>query len=620
MLSRFIVRATLMLVSGVLAAGCHLVPSRHPESAVVSASGNPPAPDGNLENNVIEAYAHYATGIIYESDGEAELALQEYSQAALKDSDDEALVLDVARRLLLAGQLPQALEILKRATARPDASATLYARLGFVYARLGQFDSAVKADRQAIQQQPRSLAGYRNLFLNHLQNKQPEAALGALDEAAGVSRTDAEFLLGLAELYVNCGLQAPAQRTAAFGKALAVLQRAEKLNLDDPQLRLRLADGYNLLGKDDQAAPIYRELLKHPPDAPRARENIRAKLVDLYLRGNDRERAGEQLEAVIGDNPADVQAVYLLGGIAFDEKKYATAADYFSRALLLNPEFEPAYYDLAYAQLGADKNREALETLDRARRKFQTNFLVEYLSGLACSRQKDYSNAISHFTAAEVIVQSQNPTNRLGYDLYFQLGAACERNGNYVRAEACLEKCLRLSPDSAEALNYLGYMWADRGTKLDRARELIEKALKAEPRNAAYLDSMGWVLFRLHQPQAALDYLLQAVRFSEADDPVLYDHLGDVYAALGLEAKAREAWARSLALEPNDEVRRKLPPRRRPMKCVGRNSCERSQSTCRTSSKNITHAAKLRPFCRRSGPGCSDWIVSGTGCINTTNA
>jgi tetratricopeptide (TPR) repeat protein len=103
-------------------------------------------------------------------------------------------------------------------------------------------------------------------------------------------------------------------------------------------------------------------------------------------------------------------------------------------------------------------------------------------------------------------------------------------------------------------------MWAEHGMKLDQARELIEKALKAEPKNAAYLDSLGWVLFKLNRPKDALPYILQAVELSkkEDEDATLYEHLGDVYAALNETAKAREAWNKSLSLEPNDEVRKKL--------------------------------------------------------------
>ena len=107
-------------------------------------------------------------------------------------------------------------------------------------------------------------------------------------------------------------------------------------------------------------------------------------------------------------------------------------------------------------------------------------------------------------------------------------------------------------------MNYLGYMWAERGQNLAEAQKLIEKAVELEPKNAAYLDSMGWVLFKQHQPHAALDWLHKAVEQSEEPDPTLYDHLGDIYAELKAFDKAREAWRKSVQLEPNEQVKKKL--------------------------------------------------------------
>ena len=126
------------------------------------------------------------------------------------------------------------------------------------------------------------------------------------------------------------------------------------------------------------------------------------------------------------------------------------------------------------------------------------------------------------------------------------------------RPRQYFEKCLQLAPNFAEAMNYLGYMWAEHGLKLDQARELIEKAVKAEPKNAAYLDSLAWVLFKLKQPKEALPYALKAAELSEQPDATVYDHIGDIYAALKQLEKAREAWRKSLSLEPNEEVRKKL--------------------------------------------------------------
>ena len=140
----------------------------------------------------------------------------------------------------------------------------------------------------------------------------------------------------------------------------------------------------------------------------------------------------------------------------------------------------------------------------------------------------------------------------------FHSGSAFERHGDYAEAEKYFRKCLELSPRFAEAMNYLGYMWAERGEKLDEAKKLIEKAVELEPQNAAFLDSMGWVLFKLKQPREALGWLQKAVQHAKEPDPTLYDHLGDIYCDLRQLDKARDAWRKSLDLEPNDQVKQKL--------------------------------------------------------------
>jgi len=262
----------------------------------------------------------------------------------------------------------------------------------------------------------------------------------------------------------------------------------------------------------------------------------------------------------VRDDPANARGYYLLGSIAFEEKKMTNAVEYFGKTVLLNSDFEPAYYDLASTQINLNQTEEALATLEKARAKFPDrsgNFVAEYLRGLAHSRRKAYGDAIKCFTAAEVIGQATEP-KRLNEFFYYQLGSVYERSGGLSQAEKYFEKCLQLASNFAEAMNYLGYMWAERGINLEKARELIEKAVKAEPKSAAYLDSLGWVLFKLNQPAAALEQLLKAIACAETPDATICDHLGDVYAASGQLDKAREAWRKSLELEPNDQIRGKL--------------------------------------------------------------
>lgn len=556
-----------LVLAGVLLAGCG-APSSH-NQASASPSARSPISDWPLQK-LAEAHAHYGAGVVHDVNDEPEAALHEYYLAALDDPENESLVLDVSRRFLQTKQPEKALGILSRAAERPSASGAILAQLGLVYSQLGKNEQAAATGRLAIKKAPGSLVGYQNLFVHYLQTKQPAEALKVLDEAARHPKPSLEFLIGLGELYANFALRSPAQRQTANAKARAVFERAEKLN-PPPPLRSKLADDFALAGDNAKAAQLYADLLKTLPEGSTARTRIHAKLAEMYVREGDHQKASEQLQAILKDDPANSQACYSLGRLAVEEasspeakkdpdlahKKLAEAIEDFQKTVLLSPDYEQAYYDLAYAQISLNKGGEALTTLEKARHRFSQNFLMELLSAMAFGRQKAYAQAIQHYTAAEVIAQATDPS-RLDAGFYFELGAAYERNGDLAEAEKYFQKCLRMTPGFAEAMNYLGYMWAEHGQHLDQARDLIEKAVKAEPKNAAYLDSLGWVLFKLNQPKQALDYILKAVELSEEPDATVYDHLGDIYAALNEAAKAREAWTKSLSLEASDDVKKKL--------------------------------------------------------------
>jgi tetratricopeptide (TPR) repeat protein len=561
MLHRYWMWGAILATGGVLVAGCGSAPPSKPTvptGTSAAAVKRERADEASVEKRA-EAHAHYAAGVIREMNNEQSAATEEYYQAVVLDPGNEDLVLEVSRRLLQAKQPERALALLLRATAQPDASGQVYARLGLIYSQLGKPDKAAAANRAAIRRSPGSLIGYHNLFLAYLNDKHPQEALNVLDEAAQQAKTDADFLAGLADLYLSFGAQVPAQKAGARAKALAALNRAAQLSPVTPLQRLKLADGFTLLDEPEKAAQLYLEVLKQPPDLPLVEERIRANLTAIYLRSSDHKRASEQLQAILRDDPTNPQAHYYLGRLALEDKKPAEAADHFSKTILLSPDFESGYYFLALAQLDLDQGNEALATLDKARQKFAQNFDLEFYTGLAYSRQKAYTEALQHYIAAEVIAQATDP-QQLREGFYFQLGAAYERKGDYTQAEKYFEKCLQLAPDFVEAMNYLGYMWAEHGEKLDKARELIEKAVKAEPKNAAYLDSLAWVLFKLNQAQEALPYALKAAELSEKPDATVYDHIGDIYAALKQPEKAREAWRKSLSLEPNAEVSKKLEP------------------------------------------------------------
>jgi tetratricopeptide (TPR) repeat protein len=111
---------------------------------------------------------------------------------------------------------------------------------------------------------------------------------------------------------------------------------------------------------------------------------------------------------------------------------------------------------------------------------------------------------------------------------------------------------IQANPKNAEALNYLGYMLADRGVKLDQALDYIKRALELDPNNGAYLDSLGWVYFKLNDLELAQKFLAKALSRIK-NDPTIYDHLGDLYFKMGEHSKAEEAWKKAISHSSEDE-------------------------------------------------------------------
>jgi len=217
----------------------------------------------------------------------------------------------------------------------------------------------------------------------------------------------------------------------------------------------------------------------------------------------------------------------------------------------------------------------------------ERNPINHYYLGRIASLQKDFGRAIDEFTiltqmadsAAETWLdlgfayrQNKQPDKEiLTYEtglnhmkdmagelkLLFALGALYEQNNEEEKAINIFEEIIAKDSNHTQALNYLGYMLADRGKKLDYAKKLIEKAVSISPENAAFQDSYGWVYYQLGDYKNAVTHLKKAVSLDS--DPIIFDHLGDAYKASGDLDNAREWWQKALDLSPdNDKIKTKL--------------------------------------------------------------
>jgi len=518
----------------------------------------------NRETNLVdsrgeyrsEALARYALGFSQEISNDLTNALDNYIKASLIDPENEQLVLDVTRVLILKRDFTNALQILQKSAKTTNVSPQVLIRLGWVQGQLGETNTAIATLKKAMSIDPFAIGTYQNLTAIYINSKNKKKARDILLKALNLKTTNVSFRFDTASLASEAIKEAPELKQSLLPSLNKLLK---EINIPEfpPQL-IRLADIYEKSGEIEKAINQYKKILELKPDTMEMRLAIREKLMNLYLKANDRKNAILQLKAIIVEKPTNPSAYYYLGSIYFEEKDYERAAEFLQRTLILNPDFEPAYYDIAAALINANKPDDALKVLERARDRFQKpRFLLEFYSALAYSRKKDYKQALKSMIEAEIIAKATE-TNRLTAAFYFQMGATFERNKDYKQAEKYFDLCLQKDPNFPEALNYLGYMWADLNINLCKAKKLIKKALKLEPDNAAYLDSLGWVYYRLKKYDVALRYIEKAVKLSKEPDPTTYDHLGDIYAALKNWNKAVEYWKKSFELENNQEVKKKI--------------------------------------------------------------
>jgi tetratricopeptide (TPR) repeat protein len=136
------------------------------------------------------------------------------------------------------------------------------------------------------------------------------------------------------------------------------------------------------------------------------------------------------------------------------------------------------------------------------------------------------------------------------HQITYARGLHASQQGRVAEAEADFRRILAEEPEHADALNALGYTLTDLTDRHQEALGYIERAVKLKPDSAAYLDSMGWVQYRLGNHAAALDYLRRAAAL--LDDAEVAAHLGEVLWVTGAHEEARQVWDKALAAEPDN--------------------------------------------------------------------
>ncbi|ODS56368.1 MAG: hypothetical protein ABS36_08240 [Acidobacteria bacterium SCN 69-37] len=480
---------------------------------------------------------------------------------AREERDDYAGAADLYRRALVL---------------MPDAAA-VRAELAGILAQQGDLAGARREAEAAIAAVPANRPAHRLLGLiaaSSLDGLTPpmvsarvRTAIDHLQKARTDGVQDPIVSLTLAEMYV---------KDAQYDRAITALQQFLLDRPGYPQAVMLLVQAYRASGQPEmaeaviaefrgdarasassrlrgiealeqrgawaEAAAAWARLVDEQPDDVAYRLRYAAALAN----SGDHARGREELLGVSRDHPDDVRAWYLLAQVEQAAGRTAEAEAAARRILAIDPDDGRGPIALAQVLEARGDHRAVVSTL-APRVAEPVGHDVE--SGLFAEMATTLGRAYEDLRDMRRAVRTLEDARRRTPDdtrLAFALAATYERDGQAGRAERIFREIIAAEPGHAAALNYLGYMLADRGQKLPEAVGFIERAIEINGENPAYLDSLGWAYFRMSRFQDAVDPLERAAR-GAPDVSVIQEHLGDAYLKVEQYDKAVEAFERALA-------------------------------------------------------------------------
>lgn len=250
-------------------------------------------------------------------------------------------------------------------------------------------------------------------------------------------------------------------------------------------------------------------------------------------------------------DPNNDKARLFLASVLEDVERKDDAAAQYAGITQDSPYTVSARLSEANIKFDADEDDAGIDILENIYKTHPSRVTKEAI-GRAYLIMEDYKQALPYYDAL-IADMSEEDLQKNPQPRYLR-GICLERLGRWEEAVGEFEFVLKNQPDNADALNYLGYTWVDKGVNLNRAFDMIRKAVELQPKSGAIIDSLGWAHFKLGQYSEARLKLEDAAERSP-NSATIIDHLGDVYWKLGRYREAGYQWERALDLEPTDEER-----------------------------------------------------------------
>jgi tetratricopeptide (TPR) repeat protein len=345
------------------------------------------------------------------------------------------------------------------------------------------------------------------------------------------------------------------RRLGKFDLAMENLKKAESMVPDLIEASYNEALILEAQGKFDESAAVLQKLVNRSTSSDgkysASERNNRAlfleKLGSIYRQAGKPQQALDSFQKMIDLGGDEASRGYQeVIDLYRDQKQWPEANRAAEEAVKKFPDDKDLKLVLAQQLADAGKVEEGIQLAKSQIKGGPENRIADRASYVALSqiytrlkRWKDAEDALAQ--AEKLAVKPEEKEYIL-----FVYGSLYERQKKYDQAEQAFRKVLQLDASNSMTLNYLGYMLADRNMHLEEALSMIKRAVELEPQNGAYLDSLGWVYFRLGNFDQAEENLRRAAE-KQPNDATIQDHLGELYAKTGKLKMAAMHWERALS-------------------------------------------------------------------------
>ena len=559
MLKKYIYLITMLAAAAITISGCGgLAPAR--SSAIYS------------DKSSTKSTYHYSLAVLLRLNGQVNDAAAELEKAIAADSGSAYLKTELVSLYAEKGDFAKAASLGKETLSLHPDNSELHMIMGGIYFNAREHNNAIQEYETVIKLEPKRSLAYLYLATIYAEEKKYDRAEESFIRLLEIDPDN------ITAIYFYGKVLSEMNR---FEDAARMYQKAISIRPDLTTAVVDLAALYERQQKIDKAIEVYRRFMESNP----VRTNIRMKLGDLLIKDKRYDEAKKEFQEALKFDPDNREARIALGLLYYDLKHFGLAVEEFLALLDKNAGDDRVRYLLATTYEANKENKLAQEEYRRISPKSELyanahvrigmilkndGKITEAISVLqeAISRKKDQFSFYLYLSSlyeekkdlpgAENILKEGIRNVPKNVDLHYGLGVIYEKTNRFEESVREMETVLSIDPNNAEALNFIGYGYADRGIKLAEAEQMIIKALKIKPGSGFMIDSLGWVHFKQNKLESAVKYLKEAMEIMPSDATIV-EHLGDVYVKLGQWKEAQDMYKKALQIDPqNNALQKKL--------------------------------------------------------------